>query len=176
MTDQELLKKVDELSSKEAIREVVYRVDRGIDRVDVDLLRTAFHSDGKVQWLSPEPVTVADWLGNVSKIKQMTRQAQHMIGNVLIDLKGDTANVESYEITRHLTLFGEEWKDLIYSARYLDKFSRRDGEWKIDFRFKIMDWMRILEGSDSAWDNAPFKGVRGPEDLSYEMFGAKAFL
>lgn len=173
---QELARRVDELSSKEAIRECVYRVDRGIDRIDVNILRTAFHPDAKVQWLSPAPVPLSEWLQNVDHIRQITRQAQHLIGNVLIDLQGETANVESYEITRHLTRMGEEWKDLIYSARYLDKFSRRNGQWKIDSRIKIMDWARIMEGSDPIFDGATLKGRRDAEDLSYQLFGANAFL
>lgn len=172
---QNMVRRLDELSSKDAIRECVYRIERGMDRIDIDFLRSAFHDDAKVQWLTPEPVPVEEWLGNFGHIKNMTRQAQHMIGNILIDLQGDTANVESYELTRHLTLMGEDWKDLIYSARYLDRFSRRDGEWKIDFRIKIMDWMRIMEGSDPAWDNTPIKGSRDSEDISYKMFGAKIF-
>lgn len=176
MTDIEALaKQVDVLSSKEAIRECVHRIDRGIDRIDPDILRTAFHSDAQVQWLSPEPVPVNEWLQNAGKIREMTRQAQHLIGNILIELNGETANVESYELARHLTRMGDEWKDLIYSARYLDKFSRRDGAWKIDFRIKIMDWMRILEGSDAAYDNAPIKGSRDKGDLSYKMFGPDIF-
>lgn len=176
MTDlQALAKQVDELASKDAIRECVRRVNRGIDRIDVALLSTAFHSDAQVQWMTPEPIPVDKWLGNVTMIREMTREAQHLIGQTLIELDGDTAKVESYELTRHLTKFGEEWKDMIYSARYLDKFSRRDGAWKIDFRVKIMDWGRIMEGSDGVLDHAPTKGVRGPEDLSYQMFGDKVF-
>lgn len=176
MTDiQELAKRVDELSSKEAIRECIYRVDRGVDRIDVELLRTAFHADAQVQWLSPAPVPVSEWLGIFPEIQTKTRRAQHLIGNVLIDLNGDTANVEAYELARHLTNMGEEWKDLVYSARYLDTFTRRDGEWKIQSRLKIMDWVRIIEGSDGAYDHATLKGSRDAEDFSYKLFGANVF-
>lgn len=176
MTDiQELTKRVDELSSKEAIRECIYRVDRGVDRIDVELLRSAFHSDAQVQWMAPASVPVNDWLTAFREVQTRTQRAQHLIGNVLIELNGDTANVESYEVARHLTNMGEEWKDLVYSARYLDTFTRRDGEWKIQTRVKIMDWVRILEGSDGAYDHAPAKGSRDAEDISYRMFGAKVF-
>ena len=70
---------------------------------------------------------------------------------------------------------GNEWKDLIYSARYLERFSRRNGEWKIDFRFKIIDWMRIMEGSDPSFDNVPAQSRRDRDDMSYKIFGDKVF-
>lgn len=83
--------------------------------------------------------------------------------------------MESYEIARHLTPMGAEKKDLIIASRYIDKFSRRDGQWRIDRRDKVVDWMRVMEGKDAVFDQRPLKGKRDGQDISFEMFGAGAF-
>lgn len=176
MTDQELAKRVDELSSKDEIRDCVYRIVRGIDRLDTTIIATAFHDDATIQWHAPKPVPLSEFLSGLDRIKAATRQAQHLVGNVLIDLQGDKANVESYEIARHVTKMGDDWKDMVLASRYLDKFSRRNGVWKIDFRMKMMDWARVHEGADAVFDGAPLKAQRNTDDLSYQILGAKTFL
>jgi hypothetical protein len=42
-----MTKRPDELSSKEAIRERMYRINRGMDRIDRELMHSGFHPDAK---------------------------------------------------------------------------------------------------------------------------------
>lgn len=172
---QQLTRQLDELASKEAIRECIYRVVRGLDRADTALLRSGFHPDAKVLWHGEQPLELEDWLQQGAKMIEITQRVQHLVGNTLIELDGDTAKAESYEIGRHLTKMGEEWKDLIIAARYLDKLSRRNGVWKIDYRVKLMDWARIMEGSDPVFDGATLKGSRDAQDPSYKVLGTGVF-
>lgn len=171
----ELVQRVDELSSKEAIRDCIYRINRGMDRIDRDLMASGFHPDAKVRWGTPDAQDFANFIVTAIRIQQTTSRVQHLVGNVLIDLKGDEADVESYEIARHLTPMGEEKKDLIIASRYIDKFSRRDGEWRVAHRDKVVDWMRIMEGADTAFEHRPLTGKRDSQDISFERFGARAF-
>jgi hypothetical protein len=97
------------------------------------------------------------------------------VGNILIELRGDEANVESYEIARHLTSMGDDIKDLIIASRYIDKFVRRDGTWRIVRRDKVIDWIRVLQGSDELYDQVPHRGRRDGSDISLERFGPGAF-
>jgi hypothetical protein len=170
-----LTAKLDALASKDAIRDCLYRINRGIDRVDERLLTSGFHPDAGVRWAAKEAVPVADWVKAAIKVQRTTQRVQHLIGNVLIELDGDNAHVESYEIGRHLTPIKDEMKDLIIAARYIDKFARRDGEWRIVRRDKVVDWIRIMEGSDPYWDQVPVRGRRDDQDLSFEAFRARAF-
>ncbi len=170
-----LAKRVDELTSKDAIRDCIYRINRGMDRIDRDLMASGFHEDAKVRWGGPEALDLPAFIEGAIKIQHTTSRVQHLIGNILIDLNGDKANVESYEIARHLTPMGAEKKDLIIASRYIDKFSRRDGQWRIDRRDKVVDWMRVMEGKDAVFDQRPLKGKRDGQDISFEMFGAGAF-
>lgn len=171
----EFAKQLDELTSKDAIRDCIYRINRGIDRIDRDLLASGFHQDAKVRWGRSEAVDLATFIDGAIKIQHTTSRVQHLIGNILIDLRDDEADVEAYEIARHLTPMGAEKKDLIIASRYIDKFSRRGGQWRIDRRDKVVDWMRVMEGTDTVFDQRPLKAKRDDQDVSFEMFGARAF-
>lgn len=180
----ELAKRVDELTSKEAIRDCIYRVNRGLDRIDRDLLASAFHPDAQVQWGTGQPMELATFLETAIKVQHLTSRVQHLIGNILIDLRGEVADVESYEIGRHLTPLGEDGnfsptgpnkKDLIIASRYVDRFSRRNQQWRIERRFKVADWIRIMEGADASFDRIPLKGRRDDKDISFEILGPRAF-
>lgn len=170
-----LTKRVDELSSKEAIRECIYRINRGMDRIDAKLLGSGFHPDAKVQWATPDAKDFNVWLETALAMQQKTQRVQHLVGNILIELRGDEADVESYEIGRHLTPLPDGMKDLIIASRYVDKFSRRNGVWKIHHRVKVADWIRIMDGSDPLWDHAATRGARDATDVSMIQFGQSAF-
>lgn len=170
-----LAREVDELRSRESIRQCIYRINRGIDRIDESLLASSFHPDARVRWGTPDHVSLSEWIKAAIGMQRRTQRAQHLVGNVLIDLRGDEADVESYEIGRHLTPMGEEMKDLIIASRYIDKFARRDSVWRIVRRDKVTDWIRIMEGTDPAYDHVPFRGLRDGNDISFEAFGADAF-
>ena len=171
----ELVARVDELCSKDAIRECIYRINRGIDRIDEQLLESGFHPDAIVCWGTNEPLELAAWIKEAIRVQHTTERVQHLVGNILIELRGDEADVESYEIARHLTAMRDDMKDLIVASRYIDKFVRRDGAWRIVRRDKVIDWIRALEGSDELYDQVPHRGKRDGSDISLERFGAKVF-
>ncbi|WP_313802298.1 nuclear transport factor 2 family protein [Sphingobium sp.] len=172
---QSLTKLVEDLAAREQIRTCYYRINRGIDRIDADLLGSGFFPDARIRWGTPETVDFETWLRTALTIQKKTQRTQHLVGNILIDLRGDEADVEAYEIARHLTPMGEEMKDLILASRYVDKFALRNGDWRIVHREKVLDWVRIMEGSDPAYDMVPGKGRRDDEDVSFNLFGKDAF-
>lgn len=170
-----LAAQVEKLAAREQIRSCLYRINRGMDRIDGELMASGFFADAKVLWGTPEPMDFDTWFPLAMAMQQKTKRAQHLIGNVLIDLRGNEADVESYEIGRHLTPMGGEMKDLIIAARYIDRFVRREGEWRIIHREKVPDWIRIMEGSDPYFDSVPVPGRRDGQDVSFKAFGADAF-
>jgi hypothetical protein len=52
----EIIQRQDELYSKEAIRECIYRINRGMDRIDRELMLSGFHSDAKIRWGTAEHI------------------------------------------------------------------------------------------------------------------------
>jgi ketosteroid isomerase-like protein len=161
-----------ELADREAIRECLYRYTRGVDRLDAEMVRSAY-------W--PDAIdTHLDFKGNAEQfiawafpIMKGMDQTMHMIGNVLITIRGNSADVESYFHGYHrLTMDGRK-VDVVGSGRYLDRFERRGAEWRIAQRLVVTDWFR--EYPDSAdWNKGPFGqridlGSRYPDDPSYSL-------
>jgi hypothetical protein len=69
-------------------------------------------------------------------------------------------------------------RDAISAGLCLDRFERRNDEWRIAARIVVTDWFR--EYPDSAdWSAGPFgmkefeRGFRFPEDKSYTWLGLR---
>ncbi len=160
---------LDTLFAKQACTELVYRLARALDRCDEGLLRSVFHPDATddhgifkgsadafVAWVLPA--------------LQGMERTQHLIGNVLIEVSGNTASGEAYFIANHdmRDADGHEVR-YIAAGRYLDSFERRDGAWRIAHRGCVYDWSATLPRSDG-WDrlSGPRQyGERGHGDPSY---------
>jgi hypothetical protein len=166
----------DELVDREAIRDCLYRYSRGVDRLDADLLRTAYWPDAIDQHMVFKG-NVEQFIEWAFPIMRAMDQSMHMIGNIMIRLDGDKAAVESYFYGYHRVRVGDEPRDCIGSGRYLDKFERRGDEWRIAERLVVTDWFR--DYPDSAdWVAGPFgmkvePGGRFPKDDSYGWLGLR---
>lgn len=162
MTMQDLL-------DRQAINDVLLRYCRGVDRGDIDLLASVYHDDG-----------IDDhgfWKGLGKDfavfINTMLKDAgsgncQHRLSNVWIELEGDMAFVESYsDAVRDTGTHRES-----VQTRYLDRFERRHGEWKIAHRLVVRDLHHIEEKrpiySDAEWAiRSP--GRRDRDDPVYRL-------
>lgn len=60
----------------------------------------------------------------------------HHVTNILIERKGNSANVESYFMAFHAQ---NEGGRAFVTGRYLDHFTCRDGDWKIAQRRVVID-------------------------------------
>jgi hypothetical protein len=136
---------LEELSARTEIHDVLLRYCRGLDRVDMSLVRSAFHDDAWIQF--PESLHVGSVDGFVGFLsEEMPRfvRTMHLLGNSLIDFDGpDVAHVETYLQADHQGSERHHWKgDYVKLwARYLDRFERRDGTWRIARRKLFVDWM-----------------------------------
>lgn len=147
----------DEMADREAIRDCLFRYSRGIDRADSELLRTVYWpgamdyhtgftgtAEAFIEWAMP----------------RLTEQEQrvHMLGNILIRLDGHTAKVESY-LWSVSVIPGDEPRQVMVCGRYLDKFEKRDDEWRIAERMVVHDWFN--ESTETGdWSVGPF-GMAG---------------
>ena len=69
---------------------------------------------------------------------------KHYVTNELIDLSDDIAYVESYVLAVHHRASKEGGLiNLVAAARYIDRFEKRSGVWKIADRKVVADWARI---------------------------------
>jgi hypothetical protein len=156
------------LVDREAVREVILRNSRAIDRVDEDLLRTVYWPDG---WDSHSIFdgSFEDYVPWVIDTLNGMIATQHNVANILIDLDGNDAYTESYFIAHH-KIRGEDSvvRDMFAAGRYVDHIQRRGREWRIKHRRAVFDW-DINQPSTSTWEDDERKammerGVRGRED------------
>lgn len=155
--------------AKQDCADLVYKLARGVDRCDRDLLLSVFHPDATDDHgqFKGTAVEFVDWVLPVVKTMDRT---QHFIGNVLVDVDGDQAWGESYFIANH-DMKGPQGDPIRYvvSGRYLDRFECRNGEWRIAHRGCVFDWNATHPQTD-AWDrqNGPRRyGQRDRTDPVY---------
>lgn len=162
-----------ELADREAIRECLYRYCRGIDRLDAEMLYDVY-------W--PEAIddhtsfvgTGHEFVDYALPVLGAMDQTMHKLGNILIEIHGDSANTESYFQAFHrLRGEGKTRQDLIVGGRYVDRLEKRDDCWRIADRVVILDWLRSFPDS-ADWEALPLgmvakPGGRWPEDRSYGL-------
>ena len=162
---------------KQDCAELVHRLARAIDRCDADLVAQVFHPDATDDHGGYKG-TARDFIPWVMDVLAGMRRTQHMIGNILIELDGDRAYGETYFIAHH-SLPKDDGPDtfMVAAGRYLDRFERRDGAWKIAHRGAVYDWSTAAPSSD-IWDREAMPaysfGARGTADPSYSHFAGGA--
>lgn len=158
------LEEIDRLTSGDAIRQCIYRVSRGTDRIDGDLLRSAFHPDAVIHFGQIYEGPVDGWIESTLQHQAGQSQRQHLVGNIIVRVDGDSASAESYGVDRHKTPMNGQVLDLVMATRTLDRFERRGGEWRIVERIKVMDWGRAISADESLYEHSPL--LRGGDDRS----------
>jgi hypothetical protein len=130
---------LEELQAKEAIRDAVLRITRGVDRADIELIRSAYHRDAREEHGSFTG-DAWDWAEKIVETKRdSTEFMSHFVSNILIELRDErTAWVESY----YLSIQGGA-RRLTAGGRYIDRFEEREGDWKIAHRLVVLDFAEI---------------------------------
>ena len=129
------------LLDKQALRELALRYARAIDRRDRELLLSVYHEDavdrhGTV--FEGSPRQFADFQPQV--MGQFAVTAHYML-NTDYRLAGDRAEGELYFIAFH-RLQPPQCKEVVVGGRYLDRYERRGGVWKIAHRTLLWDFAR----------------------------------
>ena len=124
---------------KAQITECIARVARGEDRRDADLIRAGWWPDAKFEY-GVYDGSFDDYLAWVVPGADAITNTQHVLGQSHIELGGDSAKAETHVISYHRVEMGSGEKDTVIGGRYLDVFSKRDGEWRIASRIMLYDW------------------------------------
>jgi hypothetical protein len=164
MSDQ----KIEELLAKQEIYELACSYARGLDRLDRALLSSVFAADAFCEYGfydGPYPAFV-DYAMTALEGHEANH---HMLGNALIEVDGDEAFGEIYFHAYHKVKSQDGFEDLVIAGRYLDRYERRDGEWKIVYRSERNDWSRTQPTHDPYFDASP-DGLRGArmDDAVYD--------
>jgi hypothetical protein len=139
------------LKDRRDIFDVAKRYTRGADRHDKELARSAFWPEATISLGTPMGRDeYVDW-----EERQLAGYAahQHHVTGQTIEIDGDTAHVESYVIyflvprDRTADVVGPaslgraltSEKTRLGSGRYIERWERRDGEWRILVREYVED-------------------------------------
>lgn len=171
-TDREAA--IDELLAKQEIRDALMRYSRGIDLLDPDLVKSAYHPDAYDDH--------GTFKGNAFEFAEHVMVGlsnltctEHFLGNSHIEVDGDRAYSETYHVAYHRIPAGDDGvaTDFTWGGRYVDVFERRDGgPWLILHRTVVHSWSRIDPVlDDNATMSANFTQVgRGDRsDLIYRV-------
>jgi hypothetical protein len=164
-------KTIDDVVAESEIKDVHLRYCRANDRRDEELMRSCFHP-GAVIELHKE-LGVDEFVELGRQILGMYTVTWHNTGNQLVEVKGDAAWAEHYTISSHRIAADDKGpeRDWIAHGRYIDRFERRGGEWKIARRKMVVDYTRLdhVTPGDPAVPGGSGGGSRDRNDPSYAM-------
>jgi hypothetical protein len=130
---------VQRLLDRAAIEECLLRYTRGLDRHDSELVVSAFHPDALDTHGTFEggPQDVAAWANEQHGLRWVAHQ--HYITNTTVDIDGDVAHTDTYYliVLRRNDRTGQD----LMGGRYVDRFERRAGDWRIARRVVTNEWI-----------------------------------
>ncbi len=165
-----------ELLAKQEITELVYRYCRGVDRLDLDMVRSCYHPDATDSHGTFQG-SVEEYLAWSERLLRRYTGSAHTLANILIEL--DPAPVspadqgivwwarsEAHGVARHWTEGGPPELNLSVGFRFIDDVCRRDGgPWLIQRRVATTEWVR--EEQFRPFDERFLRGSRDRSDPLY---------
>jgi hypothetical protein len=161
-----------ELLDKQALHDVVMRSCRGVDRLDAELLASAYHSDA---YEDHGPFYQGDVQGYVPFLIEDHRRryvaTMHSILNEDYRVNGDVGYGECYLVAFlvHEQPDSTQYSVRIAAGRYIDQFERRAGEWRIARRHAIPTFVKapLVADRPEQWTQAS----RDRSDITYRLLG-----
>lgn len=139
-----------ELLDKQACSDVLTRYCRALDWLDGEELKKVFTADAHVDYGFFRG-RGDDFIPAVMKVEHSFERRWHFVANELIQLRGDTAEAESYGIAVTVSTKDARTTTNLFGGRYLDRFARQsDGRWLITWRLYVLDWEQTVEADTPA--------------------------
>jgi hypothetical protein len=170
-----------DVPDKQAIRDALQRYARGLDRRDLEVALSAFYADSQVRhgffsgsghdWVRfvlSAPVIDRIGIGDEDPALDVVESQQHHLTNQLIELHGDLAYSETYFLEHTMCRRGDQRYLTSVGGRYVERYARRNGHWKILERDAVRDWDSVapIIARFPKWEDAP-RGTRDRSDPSY---------
>ncbi|AEB83556.1 nuclear transport factor 2 family protein [Alicycliphilus denitrificans] len=149
-----------DLMDKEAIRDCLYRYCRGIDRADEAVLRSAYWPDAHDRHGAYAGDAEGFFAQALPRLRSGGRGV-HQISNILIELHGDVAAVESSFLALQASA-AMPTRETFLCGRYLDRFEKRQGQWRVANRLVVYDWIEERIRPELAREDADLFGKRRP--------------
>ncbi|KRB84072.1 hypothetical protein ASE00_22485 [Sphingomonas sp. Root710] len=138
---------------------------RAVDRCDEALLASVFHPDAVFDVPGGGPVS--QWMPAIlTELRENLASTAHNFSNEFDEISGDVAVGESY-LLLYVLGKGDNPVETLSGGRYLDRYERRDGVWKIAHRRFVEDWTKTLPATcqdDGMYEGMKLRGGRGADD------------
>jgi hypothetical protein len=159
---------VDEAIAKQALHDLICTYARGVDRADEALLASVFHPDAEVLTGVIDGAGPAYARDIAAMVRGNLKSTFHSMANEYFEVADDRAVGETYVIA-HMITAADPAEETITGGRYLDRFERRDGVWKIAHRSFVHDWSMTQPVSmeeTGMYESLTLRGGYTPNDPS----------
>jgi 3-phenylpropionate/cinnamic acid dioxygenase small subunit len=129
------------LSDGLAIRDLLYRYARGIDRRDLALVRSCFAADARYEGALAAG-TIADMLAALPDAMSRYVATMHFMGEPVVVIDGGRARSETRTLAYHV-LHDPPRRLRTVGVRYDDLLERRDDGWRIVARRVHRCWEEL---------------------------------
>ena len=134
----------DLVDARTEIHDRLLSYTRGIDRLDTDLVLSAFHPGAQLCDYGPDPLSVEDFASYaIPSLRERFVATQHRVSNIRIEIDGGLAVLEAYVLAYHVQESDDGRILHTFNGRYIDECSFREGEWKIHKRTLRKDWTKV---------------------------------
>jgi hypothetical protein len=154
-----------ELLEREKIRNCIARVARGEDRRNGELISGSYWPGAIIDY-GIFAGSFDDYLTRVVPGSAAIIVTQHVLGQSVIELRADTALVETQVTSYHRVAAGAEDRDTVIGGRYLDWMEKRGCEWRIAQRTMLYDWYQDM-GRSVDWS----QGLMGTSFSADHYYG-----
>lgn len=151
------MSELDRLTAEAEIRRRIVDYCRGVDSCDASLTASAYHPDstddhGSFVGTGHEFAAYA-----ARRLREAYRVTQHTTGDPAIDFVDDaTADVATYVRAEHVGADDDGEYLATFEGEYRDRFTKRDGAWRISERVVVHAWDR-RQPLDRAFDAGRFR-------------------
>jgi hypothetical protein len=168
-SDADRQARLDALLDRQDIYDCLTRMQRATDRFDRDLFLSAFHDDAVIA-AGPFVGSARELFDWSAKLQAMAHKSTlHGLLNHSCELDGDTAHTETYYL---YIAANHDDTNILAAGRYIDRFERRAGAWKLAARNTVIEWSVVQPALDNpltAVADILANGIvaRSKEDISY---------
>ncbi len=176
MADEKALQ---QLLDKQAINELINTYCMASDRHDHEKLRDLYHDDAIDDHGGFFKGLASEFIDQLPAIQAPMKILHHNLTtiNIILDSTHETctyAEGEIYVLAYHQAETEEGLIDLLIGGRYLDKYEKRNGEWKFIYKAVLADWAKIDNPSQTQLDHplltGSYIGQPGHSDPAYSIF------
>jgi hypothetical protein len=140
-----LLERLQTLVDRQDILDCLQRYTRGVDRLDEELVASAYHDDAVDDHVIVRG-TLRDFIAHWWPMQGTRVTCQHYLSNLSVEIDGDVAYAETYFLSVDRQL--DRTDVALGGGRYVDRLERRDGAWRIAERVVVGEWKATAQGGD----------------------------